>query len=384
MKIALLNPIESSKYRVTNHFILSLEKALKKIGVEVERFDVTSIDDTTLEKIEEGSPDLILTFFIYGKNSGRLFEKTKTPIFYFSIDSPEYFIDAVKNLDYFVSLRDSHSCEIAKKMGLKKVLLLPHAADNDFSTPIENERPYDIVFFGTALPINIGESFLVDYPTPVQEAVLRAVDLNLSNPFISHYDSLLESLRLDSRISREMLQNIDLSKLLQMVEMKIRAKDKIDLLSAFKEHTIHIFGSGINASEWKDTLKGNFIFHPEIKFDEALKIMSQSKIVLNSVPTIRFGGHERLFYAYQMGALPFTTFTPFVDKEFKPGENILVYYPPHYNDLDKMAAAVLNDEAKRKRMVESGRAVVEKTHTWDNRAQELITQLNQFEPFSSS
>ncbi|MFN4173947.1 MAG: glycosyltransferase [Parachlamydiaceae bacterium] len=383
MKIAIVNPLESSQYRVVNHFILGLESGLKKIGIEVARFDINKIDKNTLDTIEQGAPDLILTFFVTGKNSINLFEGIKTQVFYFSIDSPEYFIDSIKNLDYFVSLRDTFSYEVAKQMGLKKVLLLPHAADNDFSTPIEKERPYDIVFFGTALSKDIGESLLVDYPIPIQEAVLRAVDLNLSNPYATHYDSLIESLKMDARISREMLQKIDLSKLLQMVEIKIRSKDKINLLSAFKEHTVHIFGSDRLNSDWKETLKGNFIFHPEIPFDEVLKVMSQSKIVLNSVPTIRFGGHERLFYAYQMGALPFTTFTPFADKEFRPGENILVYYPPDYNDLDKMADSVLKDESKRKAMVESGRAVVKNKHTWDIRAQELINQLNHFEPFSS-
>lgn len=384
MKIALINPIEASKYKVANHFILNLEKGLKKLDVAVERFDITLIDESVLNKIKESRPDLLLTFFVYGKNSDLLFENLNIPTLYYSIDSPEYFIDSIKDLNYFVSLRDPHSCQIARNMGLKNVLLLPHAADNDFSVPISQERPYDIVFFGTALPLNIGESLLIDYPVPIQEAFLRAIDLNFSNPFTSHYDSMLDSLKMDSRINRDMLQNIDLSKLLQMVEMRIRAKDKIDLLSAFKEHTVHIFGSGVYTTEWKDSLKGNFVFHPEISFDEVLKIMAQSKIILNSVPTIRFGGHERLYYAYQMGALPFTTFTPYVDREFKPGENILVYYPPYYNDLDKMASAVLNDESKRKMMVESGRAIVQKKHTWDNRALELITQLKQFEPFSSS
>lgn len=381
MKISIFNPVRGSTYGVANHFALKLYEALKNLGIDATLFEPTGLDEATLKKMEEGNPDFIITFFVRHtreEKTNLLFEKIKTPILYYSIDAPEYFIDLIKDQDYYVSVRDIHSLQTVRKMGLKKTLLLPHAADNDFSTPISGERPYDIVFFGTAIPRNIGESMLIDFPLPIQEAVLRAVDLNLSNPFASHYDSLIESLRMDPKINREMLESVDLSRLMQLVEMRVRAQDKIELLKAFKEHKVHIFGAGIFDASWSELVKGNFEFHPEVSFEEVLKIMSQSKIVLNSSPTIRFGGHERIFYAYQMGALPFTTFSPYISEEFKPGENILVYYPPHYNDLDKMAEAVLKDETKRKRMVESGRAIVREKHTWDVRAKELLQQLKSY------
>lgn len=381
IKSVVLLDSGKSQYDVVSHFTKSLAKGFEKSGVSAKIIKTTAIDQSVVGEMSQLKADLVVSFFSFFDVANDAFfsRMLPIPVLYVTVDGPEYFINKLQNENCFLSVRDYYSFKMVSEIGKKKLIVLLHACDNDFSVPVKKDRPYPVVFFGTALPPNAADEELSRIPSPIQSALRRAVELNLKNPYSSHYDSLLFSLKQDPEINRNMLLELNLYRLLQIMELKVRAHDRIDLINSIKDHEVHVFGGGFLNASWKDYLHNdNIVLHEQISFEDTLKIMAQSKIVLSSSPHIRFGGHERIFYAYQMGALPLVNFTPFVEEEFKIGESIETYYPGHLTEVDKTISKYLNDETLRDKLVIEGRKIVQERHTWDNRAQQILEQLKPF------
>lgn len=77
-------------------------------------------------------------------------------------------------------------------------------------------------------------------------------------------------------------------------------------------------------------LRSNVVLHPAVTFAESLAILQQSKICLNSVPTLRNGSHERVLASYACGALPISSENLFWQEEL--GDDIIMY-PSHHREI---------------------------------------------------
>ena len=159
--------------------------------------------------------------------------------------------------------------------------------------------------------------------------------------------------------------------------MYIRGKDKVALVRAIKEARVDIFGSSQNERGWKYYVgdKKNIVIHDPVSYEEALRIMRRSKIVLNSCPWIVYGGHERAFSGLASGALVITNENDFMSKYFTNNESIVFYRYGNLDLLDQCINEYLVNDARRELVVKYGRDQVMKYHTWDQRAQQLLQDL---------
>jgi hypothetical protein len=73
---------------------------------------------------------------------------------------------------------------------------------------------------------------------------------------------------------------------------------------ALKGRTVHIFTETEDAVLWsKEDAANGCLFNPPVPFDEVVNICRMSKVVINSIPHIRKGYHERLFLSLASGAV---------------------------------------------------------------------------------
>jgi spore maturation protein CgeB len=160
------------------------------------------------------------------------------------------------------------------------------------------------------------------------------------------------------------------------VELYIKGMDRLRLLKAFEGHRVHVFGGGIGNADWKKLLKkhSNLIVHPSVSYDQALEIMKQSKIVLNSSIKNKQGAHERIFTASACGAVVVTNDNPLLREYFKDGEMVF-YQENNLNQLDSIADKLLKNEKYRSEIAAAGRGRVMQEHTWDHRVHHLLSQI---------
>ena len=117
-----------------------------------------------------------------------------------------------------------------------------------------------------------------------------------SYPFLADTVSTIEETPSVRLLLEE--QSVLPAQLVNSVERYVRGLDRERLLSTFGDRRVHIFST---KEDWK-IVRPNYVFHEPVPFDQACDICSQAKVVVNSVPTIRCGYHERLFLGLAAGA----------------------------------------------------------------------------------
>lgn len=377
MKIWIFQSSGASTYNVLNHFSESFVRALVRQGVEVRVFrDV-------MPPFAHFDADFVVTFFGYNIPASRPmpWDIYKIPHVYLSVDTIDYFIHQAGSPYLILAVRDRAAYKILLEKGYRNTLFLPHAADQDFDMPSltgpGTERPYEVSFLGSVPSHSIIVKSLKTFPLPFQDAMETILELLFSDVSTSYHEAY--------RIIAKKRQLPPLSFenetiYMKLIEMIARYRDRIELLKSIRRIPLHIFGGSFDNRPWKEVLQGqdNITFHPEITFAGALDVMKKSKITLNSSPTIKEGGHERLFYAYLCGSLPMTNENLFVNDWFQDGKNILTYRTDRRELAEEKIISFLRDEPRRIAAVEEGRAIVLSHHTWDNRAKELIAALKNY------
>jgi spore maturation protein CgeB len=165
--------------------------------------------------------------------------------------------------------------------------------------------------------------------------------------------------------------------------MYIRGKDRFDLISAI-DHPIHIIGSG--SEIWRKYLPKthSHIIHAAVSYEEALNVMKQAKIVLNSCAWIKNGTHERILAAIASGAAVITSENIYMRENFVHEKDILFYQHRDLLAVNSLIAKALIDHSWRLKIVENGRHNIAENHTWDVRAITLINELQRILPEFSS
>ena len=257
---------------------------------------------------------------------------------------------------------------------------MPHAVEKSLINDHSDKREYDVVMLSSCIDYEaIHSSWKKKYSAPICQAMEEAAEKALEDLAKPYYQIFVEALDKQVHLQKGIdPQTIDFIEILDDIEMYIRGKDRVELIKSIKEAKIDIFGSADGAAGWKKYLgdKRNVVIHDPVPFEQALAIMKQSKIVLNSCPWISYGGHERIFAGLACGALVITNENPFLKKEFKDGESIVFYQHGRWDKANHRVNEYLENSSKRDLIAKNGKEIVMNRHTWDHRAKQLIAELS--------
>lgn len=206
------------------------------------------------------------------------------------------------------------------------------------------------------------------------EALDAAAEATLASPKVAYQEALMEALKQVELT----VEDVDIPSLFSDLDQHIRGRDRYELIRSVKDTPVHVFGGALDALTWQEQLKNcpNIIFHEPIPYPKVIEKMKESKIVLNSSPMFKFGGHERIFTGLACGALTLTNETAYMLENFQDDQNVALYQPLHWDAVNDKVHAYLTDEGKRKKIAEQGRKAVMAAHTWDHRVVDLVRHLN--------
>lgn len=371
IKIHVLNShAGASSYSVLNYFSEKFAEALREEGAEVEHYIIGNLPDNYTH------PDLTVGFFPPNTavNDLYFFDILKIPHVWFTVDAVEHF-SHIKSPFLTTSTRDDKSYGTLLKLGHKDPLLLYHAADKEIDYDDQDERPYPITLLGSTLKSHYAEEYLKALTPALKNIVKETKRRTFENPHLTYSEAFILACQSSTEFSLRDLKKTNLTYVLNTIELILRHDDRMALITSIKNIPIHIFG-GIESEKevWSSLLQNqtNLIFHEKVDFVDAIEVMKKSKILINSIPTINYGGHERLFYALMAGALPLTTASPFIEHNFKDQESVLTYKPLEWDKAEAKIQYYLDNEPARKEVVERGRKIVLENHTWNHRARTLL------------
>lgn len=371
-----------SRYGVLEHATKKLMEAFQRAGVQC-RLLIAERENPEpfLKSLFGDKPDLTISFNgLLPDNEGRFFcDMIQTPHLAVLVDMPYPFAPLIHSPYSIVSCPDQIACNFFRGIGFDRVIFLPQGIEKELEEHKEQERIYDVLFPGTLIDyIGLRDSWKKKYPLALWNLMEEAADMSLASPTTPYVEVLVKAVQ-DQKNKPHRLDPTTLNYLdiLNQIATYTTGRERMELIQGIKDAEVHVFGSDAPTASWESYLKDypNVTVHDPVAFEQALEIMQQSKIVLNSVNWIKNGGHERIFGAAACGAVPLTRDNAFTSENFKDGQSIELY---EYDKLDVMNQKIqelLKDESKRKNIVDNAKEIVFQKHTWDQRAALLLEQL---------
>lgn len=364
---------KKTQYDVLHSFRKSLSASLQKLGVQISTIDFSQANESLLPMIYRNLPDCTFAFNGLSPLPGNYFlaDKLEIPHVAWLVDAAHYFYEYPRSPYNIIISPDQTSCDQMKKWGSEHSFFLPHAFEASLKTDPRQERKYPLVFLGTCIdPLETEENWKT-LPKNVRQSLFDLAEQVMFVPSLTVQEGFEKVKVKHADYFKTQSEEMGLF-LWDTFDGYIRAKDRLALLNALREFPIHIFGNSLTPRSWGDFLdlkKGNYTLHAGVSFDEAIQIMRQSQIVLNSSPMFKQGAHERIFYGLGLGALVLTNETPWLTENLS---ETLTYRHDQWSKTIEALKMFLSNPEKRIEKVIQGQEKVLKNHTWDHRARQLI------------
>lgn len=372
-KIVLL--IGENPYNTTHFFVKALGDALQKKGVIVK---ILSLQEgcyyETFQNLSQDPPDVTASFSDIHLNGISLGNLLQIPHISLLIDPAYYFVHQMTGDYTCVTAVDEEEVDFFKKLGIQKILFLPHAVPQSLALQtLQQKRDLDIVFFGTAIDIEeIETRWLCDQ----HGLILKEMAQEVLNGKISCFQAIInKGFSPGGGLFFELYKKLDLY---------IRGVDRLKLMHALSGFSLSVFGDKIGKRGWRELLQGQkgASVHPAIPFKKAIEVMKKAKIVLNSNLRFKEGSHERIFYGFALGACVITGKNSYIKKAIQ-GSEWTTYTYGNWADVADKADDLLNHPQLREKIVYEERKNILSHHTWEHRVDRLIEAFNSWFPKSS-
>lgn len=246
----------------------------------------------------------------------------------------------------------------------REVLFFPHGGPpplDSVRTDAERDIPFLMIGNIGAAP---GRDALADryggYPGTDQMAVRRMID-RIWSETTGLYDVIVSEspdLSLDHRLE-----------IGNGLEQLLIAERRADLVKSLAGRGLHLYGS-VDATVARD-LPSDVTVGPVISFEDGCDLMERTRVVVNSSPSFRNGGHERIFYAQSRGAYVLTEPSRFLEQEAADDLG-LSFLPFDTGDIAGVLDHAANaGDARRDAATDHYR----RTHTWAQRTAPLLDRM---------
>lgn len=362
MRILLLQNTQS-RYNVLEDMTSALSAAFMRQGIEAKIFDAWDKGPSELQQdVDRWQPDCTFGINIFA-------HKELPHHIALSVDALNHCSEFLDPSQPPVLFADAWSCSLYAAQG-GRTAWFPHAISKEFLDkskamtlcPLKN-RPFDSVLIGSFMNADKELAFWRDLFSPKDvEALVFLVEKILENPLCSIQHEVLAFLSKTPSVQEVLTKNaLSLPKFISSVEQYMRGLDRTRLIRSLSGKRIHIFGEG-----WEH-VPSHVVLHPPLPFSSVFEVCQQAKVVLNSVPMIRRGYHERLFLGLAAGALVVTSQINIPDAAGIPS---LVQYTTS-------SLTTLQDRLATWSEVPPPFGWMENFHTWDARVKRLLPFLTQ-------
>lgn len=370
-KIDVIAP-ESSQYGVLQHFSKQVYKSLQRLGFSGQLLSYKEYKACPFSL----NCDLTLSFngAPCDESGEFLCDLTSVPHISCLVDPPYHFLELQTSPHILITCDDKTCVDLFRSEKFPHYYFFPHGVEPDLLASKEVHKNYDILFLGTYIdPKKQKEILEKKYPSKISELLKETAQRVLKGEK-GHFAEIFLQLFNKSHTDKPIFS---LSEAFKDLEIYIKACDRIALLTSIKHCNISIFGNTVSNKGWQEVFsdKKNITISPAVNFTQAIDLMRQSKIVLNSGIKNSFGCHERVFTSLAAGALAVTSSNIFLEQTFANEKSILFYTPENLSSFEDTLHMYLKDDEKLQEVQKKGRDVVMKNHTWDVRLQTLLPQI---------
>jgi spore maturation protein CgeB len=310
--VLFLHP--SSKFGVLGQMCQDLKSAFERKGVRaVIREFGTGDPSILIEQVRQDNPDCTWSFNTI-VDERWFYYPLGIPHVDLSVDSVTYSSPATFTQPSVVSLFvDKVSCDLFSTYSDNPVYWFPHGISLDTIDRVRSskevqlqDRPLEAVLIGSFIDYR-GEKRAWDvlFDSSDVSAFVSMAEKALEDPSFLLLEKSLDYMQHTPSV-KQLLEARELAPFLlaNSIERYARGLDRERILLALKGRDVHIFTGKEDAAVWatEESAK-NCIFHDPVPFNEVMNVCAMSKVVINSIPHIRKGFHERIFLSLASGAV---------------------------------------------------------------------------------
>lgn len=370
------------QYGVLHHFTEKFYEALGRNKVDCRLLEAEKYNPKPfLEKIFNDPPECTLSFNgLLPDEEGNFFcDMIKIPHVACLVDSPNQYLTLTKSPNTIITCPDRFSCDFFRGLNFENVIFMPHGVEKELQPNKEKNKKYDVVMLSSCIDYEeIKKKWETTLSKELCKVLEEAAEITLEDAETSYVQAFVQALDEHTKKSNAIDPlKIDFFTVLDELENYVRGKDRVEMLKGIKDARIDIFGSGFAGASWKKFVgkQKNCHIHDAVSYDQAIDIMKNSKIVLNSCAWIKNGAHERIFAGIASGALVITSENIYMRENFKSDQDIVFYQNGKWKDLNERVNYYLSNAEAREVVVDRGREKVKLHHTWDSRAKQLLKDL---------
>lgn len=378
-----------SAYNVLRRATDEIAEGFIKNGYDVEMFDTTELDDlnytefidVSIRILTDNEYTMIFSMqsifsdvFIFDKP---FIDFLKTPFVGYIVDDPMFHSKRLMPTsdNYHLCCIDKNHINFIKKYykNISNVHLLYHGGFNYKGDIIPlKEREIDVFISGTYC----NKQDLIN-------SITKNTDENMT--FVYDIIDILEKQQFPSvpKVIEEIItkENLDLTidemknlfeGLVTTLDLYIRNYYRLVTIDALVESGVKVTVCGNGFSKYEGKNKDNITILSDtgIDIEETLKVMANSKIVLNTTAT-HTGSHERVYTTMNCGAVCVTNEIPDMVDVFKDNEDYILYDLLEISDLPNKVINILNNLDYAQKIADNGR-MKSQNYKWENRALDII------------
>lgn len=370
-----------SKYNVLSRATEEIAEGFKLRGYEVAWMD--GQEKNPLQKIlgEEYCFIFSCQAFYFDTVLGQsvpLLQDLKRPYIGWIFDDPLYHRDRIRNVKFdnaWLFTVDAQFPNVIQMMypATKNIFFLPHGGFLQKELLVENggalDKEYDILF-----PGNLGEKPSIEdcIPDcmPIEKFFIQETLKLLERcPQLSSRLALEQVLRSNGEeMSGELLMELD--RVVGYVDLYLRYECKYRILNELIKEgfSVHIAGKGM-----ENTLASaaNVAYHGEVDIEDVVAMIGKSKIVINPVPTLTGGMHERIVTAMLGRAACFTPYNAYLEESL--GQRLEYIWMNDLGGMAKRIRQILEEfPAYDASVLQDNYRYAMENHTWGKRGEQIV------------
>lgn len=397
--IMFIGGVETLEY-----FSIQMGNAWKKKGYSVFYYDLKNEEQSAkkVRKFIKPGETVLVTFNfeglekeagVYKEGMGYLWESYGIPCYNIAADHPYYYHDRLAELpkqyyhisidrlqeayfrDFYPEFTDRGFLPLA---GTELPFEMTDAAETEITAGSGEEkfRNIDVIMTGNYTPPSFCEPYIHWINDEYAAFYQGIIDDLLANPGQTVEEAALRHCEREMGKEPNDLLRIALHKMI-FIDLYVRNYWRGEVVRTLVDSgiTVDVFGKG-----WEELECANpkcLIIHPQTTSLECLKQIQRSKVSVNVMPWFKDGAHDRVFNSILNGAVCVSDRSNYLCEELKEGEGICYYELGHLGTLPELVQSLLTDDRKRQKLVETGKKKVRAAHTWENRAEQLLTWIEE-------
>jgi hypothetical protein len=378
-----------SRYDVLREFTDAVAAAFQARGIEPVVLDsapLTTHDEIFAALKAAGRVDLAFSFYIFGHyvdpHRRTLSEIIGAPMVIQYVDYPLSLREALDGTDSasaILTVDPSHGEAIQKLYGPRRFAHLgfnPHAGTGEpFALPASAaqfaaERPIPILFSGTYYrPVDPPWKV---FPANIRRVFDEAADYAVSQEFVPALDALdatLKRMGLDPDARDPSILQVRF--LANMVHEWVRALRRFKFFEMAAKVDLPLTVTGVG---YDDDLPqfANIDYRGPCGFRDAIRLMQQSRMVININANFGRGSHERPFTAMLAGAAAASDFSAYYAAQFDAGQEMMLFRWQHLEQDLAGLRDLAENPARLWQIAQAGQHKTSCNHRWANRIDAII------------